>query len=353
MPYYSPLRYPGGKRRLAATVAQLLDENGLTDIQYAEAYAGGAAIALSLLFDERASVVHINDLSRPVYAFWYSALHDTTELCRRIDKTKVTMREWHRQRAVYESRSAAPLDDLGFAAFFLNRTNRSGIIDGGVIGGKEQTGEWGVDARFGKTELLSRIRRIGRYSSRIKIYQMDALDFTRDIVANLGQKSFAFFDPPYIENGKDLYLNDYTIEGHRELAKEVVKLAVPWVVTYDYSAVRHDLYAKHRRIAYGLKYAANGRHEGKEVMFFSNDLSFPSDWRSSTPIRMSACGGKRAVVYGMIEGMKHRPEMVEGPQANERFIGALKTVLKVPKSAVPSPFKKPTQATKKPASRRG
>lgn len=356
MPYYTPLRYPGGKRRLVPTVTRLLEENKLKDVHYAEPYAGGAAIALALLLEEYASVVHINDLSRPVFSFWHSVLNNTSDLCTRIEKTKVTMREWRRQRAVYENRDSAALDELGFATLFLNRTNRSGIIAGGVIGGKEQTGEWGVDARFGKPELIQRIRKIGRFGSRIRLYQMDALDFTKNVVANLGKSGFAFYDPPYIENGHDLYLNDYTIDGHRELSNEVAKLEVPWVVTYDYSAVRHRLYPRCRRVAYGLRYTANGRHEGKEVMFVSKSLALPKDWQRSEPFLMSALSvrsSKKAVVYGMMERMRPRPEMIEGSQAGERFIGALKTVLNVPKSAVPVPFKKPTPKGKRPATRKG
>src|ERR1035437_2739791 len=318
MSYYTPLRYPGGKRRLVPTVVRLLEENGLKDVQYAEPYAGGAAIALALLLEEYASVVHINDLSRPIYAFWHSVLNNTTELCRRIEKTKVTMREWHRQRAVYENRDAAALDDLGFATLFLNRTNRSGIIAGGVIGGEEQTGEWGVDARFGKPELIQRIRKIGRFSSRIRLYQMDALEFTTSVVAKLGKNAFAFYNPPYIENGKGLYLNDYTIEGHHKLAKEVEKLKLPWVVTYDYSAVRHDLYSRCRRIAYGLQYTANGRHEGKEVIFLSNGLTLPSAWKPKLPIFMSDGGSKKARVYGMIERSKPRSDLIASPHPGGR-----------------------------------
>src|SRR5216684_2471245 len=170
MPYYTPLRYPGGKRRLATVVIRLLEENGLRDIQYVEPYAGGSAIALDLLFREYASVVHINDLSRPVYAFWHTVLNDTAELCQRIRRVKVTMREWHRQRAVYERRGTTDLSDLGFAALFLNRTNRSGIIGGGIIGGKDQKAKWLIDARFNKDELIHRIRKIGRYANRIRLY---------------------------------------------------------------------------------------------------------------------------------------------------------------------------------------
>ncbi len=350
MPFHTPLRYPGGKRRLVANVARLLEENGLRDIHYAEPYAGGAAIALALLFEEYASVVHINDLSRPVYAFWHSVLNNPDDLCRRIERTKIDMREWRRQRAVYLDAESAELDDLGFATLFLNRTNRSGIIGGGVIGGKSQSGEWKLDVRFNRDGLVQRIRKIARYGNRIKLYQSDAAEFTRDVVAKLGPNSLAFFDPPYIENGRKLYLNDYTVEGHRELAQRVGALNQPWIVTYDYSAVKHNLYARHRRIAYGLSYSAQGRHEGKEVMFLSHALRLPEPWQAPQPFLMSS-ESNRHRVYGIMEKVNPQPEMIEGPEAAERFRSALKTVLSVPKSAVPNPFSKPAPK-KKPAKRK-
>ena len=160
MPFYTPLRYPGGKRRLVPAVMQLLDRNRLTNIDYAEPYAGGAAVALALLFEGRAATIHINDLSRPVYAFWHTVLNHNSELCQRVRRVRVSMAEWHRQRAVYLQRETASLEDLGFATLFLNRTNRSCIIGGGVIGGKHQTGDWGVDARFTKPELIERIQKM-------------------------------------------------------------------------------------------------------------------------------------------------------------------------------------------------
>ncbi len=344
MPYYTPFRYPGGKRRLSTVVISLLEKNNLKDVQYAEPYAGGASIALALLFGEYASVVHINDLSRPVYAFWYTVLNHTEDLCRRIEEVHVAMDEWERQRAIYENQTVSTLSDLGFAALYLNRTNHSGVIGGGVIGGKKQSGAWHLAARFNKSELVRRIAKIGRYRTRINLYQLDGLEFTNQVVPQIGRNSFIFYDPPYIEKGEDLYLNNYELEDHRLLAKRVVQLDRPWVVTYDYeAAVREKLYDSHHRLVYELPYSAHNRYGGKEVMFISGRLSLPDAWTAAGPIAMSARHSKHPL-YGILEGMKSKPrphpQVEEGPAAADRFVSALKTVITVPKSAVPSPFKK-------------
>lgn len=310
---YSPLRYPGGKRRLVAFIGRILDANGLRDIQYVEPYAGGAAIGLSLLFEERARTIHLNDLDRAVYAFWHSAVNKTASLCSRIEKTQITMKEWHRQRAIYDAKSSSCLD-LGFATLFLNRTNRSGIvINAGAIGGTKQAGTWRLDARFNKDEVIARIERIGKYRRRIRFYQEDALSFSRRVVRELGDDSFIFFDPPYIKKGGTLYLNNYTLEDHRALAGGLSRIAKPWVITYDIAAAKENLYPSHRRLMYSLRYTAQDQYRVKEVMFFSDKLVLPAEWRNGE-VLVTADDGPSAV-FGRIQNMPYNGEMDEGPLA--------------------------------------
>jgi len=254
---------------------RLLDANGMSDIEYAEPFAGGGAVGLGLLFHEYATAIHLNDLARPVYAVWHTILHETEWLCKRIRNVSVNMSEWHKRRKVYDRRADADLADLGFAALFLNRTNRSGILGGGVIGGKGQSGEWSLDVRFNKDALIERIRRIGRYRDRIHIYQLDGLVFTKKVAAKLPNKSFVFYDPPYINHSYDLYLNRMQIEDHDALATNVARLSQPWIVTYDGVAVKNDLYSQFRRLVYDISHMAKDNHKGREVMYFSPGLKLP------------------------------------------------------------------------------
>jgi DNA adenine methylase len=251
-------------------------KNGLLDGHYVEIYAGGAGIAWMLLFEEYASHVHINDLSKPIYSFWHSVLFNTEELCRRIRDTRVTMTEWHRQKAVQASPGSHSLLDLGFSTFFLNRTNRSGIITGGVIGGKAQGGNWKLDVRFNKPDLIARIERIARYASRISLHNLDASEYISDVLPLLPDKALVYMDPPYYARGEDLYESSYCPADHAKIS-QLVKQTIrqPWIVSYDSSVDVARLYTGLRCLRYDLSYSAQARYSGSEVMFFSKRLLVP------------------------------------------------------------------------------
>ena len=292
MPYHTPLRYPGGKRRLTSVVQWLIKENGLEGTEYIEPYAGGAAVALALLNEGRVSAVHLNDLSRAVYAFWHSVLNQTDELCAGIEAVQVTMYEWYRQRAVFYQQEQADLLELGLATFFLNRTNRSGILSGGVLGGKEQKGAYLLDCRFNKRDLIQRIRAVADLRDAIQIYQMDAAAFCRDIQGVSCRDAFVFLDPPYLTNGEGLYLNEYDLDGHKTLAQVVQSLDQFWICTYDLGAKDAGLFADQRRVEYGLPYMAQGRHRGCEVMFLSDRLTLPDSWLVGGDVQITPRGSK-------------------------------------------------------------
>ena len=153
----TPLRYPGGKSSLCGFMKIVFSTNDLHDGDYVEPYCGGAGIAMELLQAEFAGRVYLNDIDPSIHAFWYSVLHHTEEFCRRVDTVKVSVTNWRRQRAVIDDPKGHSEFDLGFAAFFLNRVNRSGIISAGPIGGFDQRGTWGIDARFNRAALTKQI----------------------------------------------------------------------------------------------------------------------------------------------------------------------------------------------------
>lgn len=274
MSILSPLRYPGGKSKISNFFKQFVKDNGLLDGVYVEPYAGGASVALSLLFDEYVSKIIINDKDRSIYAFWHSVLYDTENLCRLIAETPVTMENWKKLRELQkvDKKDQASLLDLGFSTFFMNRTNRSGIIKAGVIGGYAQTGNYKMDARYRKDKLMKRIRRIASYADRIELHNEDAVDFIQKIAIQNIDKTILYLDPPYYKKGQGLYMNYYKDSDHRDIKSLVSRLGqMKWVVSYDTSEFIKSLYQEFRHQEFWLNYSANNNGTGTEVIFFSDN----------------------------------------------------------------------------------
>ena len=188
--YVSPLRYPGGKLKVVDYIKRMFEVNDLVGGTYVEPYAGGASVALSLLFSKYAGRIKINDIDRAIYAFWYAVLNETEALCRMIANTPVTMDTWEAQHELQKHKAEADLLELGFSTFFLNRTNRSGILNGGVIGGKNQTGTYKIDARYNKADLIDRIEHIAGYADLIELTSIDAVALIKRYKRTPAAKTF-------------------------------------------------------------------------------------------------------------------------------------------------------------------
>lgn len=287
--YLSPLRYPGGKARLAPFVAKLISAQRPRPSVYAEPFAGGAGAALRLLVDEHVDEVWLNDLNPGIAALWRSVVERPFELSARVRSARVDLEAWHDARETYR---ALPPDDveLGFATLFLNRCNRSGILDAGPIGGLAQTGAWKIDARFNHRALADRIDLLGGYRARIRVSELDAREFLRQIELDERRSStLVYVDPPYLGQGDNLYLNKLTAHDHGELAAQLVGSDLKWFLTYDADPrIPGELYPDLPCVEFDIAHTAQNQHVGVEYAVFSANLE-------NVPGRLMASGDSRVV----------------------------------------------------------
>ena len=268
-PQVSPLRYPGGKAALYPRLRELIRNNGLAGCTYVEPYAGGAGAALSLLATGQVGRIVINDLDPAIAAFWTTVVQDPDLIISQIRTTKLNVREWQKQKAIYMAANEAETAELGFATFYLNRTNRSGVLNGGPIGGLDQTGNYKIDARFNREGLQERVRIISLYADKITVSSRDGLDVIKE--ATRRPDTFVYADPPYFEKAGSLYLNAFKSADHEALAKVLnQRSAKNWVLTYDNVAQVPALYGDRRRVEFGLHYSAHRVRKATEVMVFSD-----------------------------------------------------------------------------------
>lgn len=275
MTRFSPLRYPGGKAKLAPLIAEVISKNDLIGGVYVEPFAGGASVALYLLLNKYVSSICINDKDPAISAFWHVVKYQPEALCNMIASTPVTIDEWKKQRDIQKRKNEIPLSlELAFSTLFLNRANRSGIIWAGPIGGQTQSGRWKLDCRFNKSNLIDRIQKIAEFKDHIEVTQLDATEFLSPYTISNHNKTLVYLDPPYYVKGRGLYLNSYTHQDHEDLASIVSKLKANWIVSYDNVPEILDLYRNYSSAVYHLNYSVQRHIKGSEIIFW-NKLKFP------------------------------------------------------------------------------
>ncbi len=271
----SPLRYPGGKAKVYNQIVELLTKNNKLEITYIEPFAGGCGLALMLLKNNIVSNLILNDIDKSIYCFWKSVLKYNTELCQMIDSAILNLEEREIQKFIQNNkekiniRKKEDVLKLGFSTFYLNRVNRSGIINAGVIGGIKQTGNYKMDCRFNKRKLIEKIQEIYTYRDKIRFYNLDVIDFLKIIKK---KDSFIFFDPPYYKKGKDLYVNFYEHNDHLNLANKISKLKNDWIVTYDNEEEIKKMYNQFRQKEFDITYSLENKRKAKEIIIFSDSL---------------------------------------------------------------------------------
>lgn len=266
----SPLRYPGGKGALYSRLRKVIRENGLAGCTYVEPFAGGAGAGLNLLVTGQVSEVVINDLDPAIYAFWTSLVTDPEAMITRIKDVALDVKEWRRQKRIYAS-DDADVEARGFATFYLNRTNRSGVLNGGPIGGLDQTGNYLIDARFNREALAERVRTLGLFRDNITVTALDGRIVARKYASRA--RTFVYIDPPYFEKAGSLYMNYFRADDHAALAEDLnAKADGHWLLTYDMVPQVHDLYGDRRIRNFDLNYSAHRVTKATEVAVLSDAL---------------------------------------------------------------------------------
>lgn len=283
---YSPLRYPGGKNKLTPLVDILMKNAGISEGIYIEPFVGGGGVALSLLLNGKVRKIVINDFDIAIYSVWYAILNETDKFINLIDSVELSIEEWKKQKKIYLQNKTKYSIELAFATFYLNRTNRSGILKAGPIGGYNQNGNYLIDARFNKEKLKEKIRLISKYKSQIELYNLEIKEFINQVLPHYKKNSFIYFDPPYFKKGKELYTNFFDSNDHQELARLIIKIESPWMITYDDVQEIEQLYSKKYLKRFDINYSLANSGKKSEIIALSADYWLEENELSSLKINL-------------------------------------------------------------------
>lgn len=258
----SPLRYPGGKRKLAPLIADLISKTRVRPNLFVEPFAGGASVSISLLEADYVDNIALADADPLVASFWETVFSDRADtLADMIYDADVSLDQW---KSLKGSESAPGIASA-FKCLFLNRTSFSGSLHrkAGPIGGMSQMSDYKIGCRFNQGKLAERVLELSRLRHRVRFVRNESYAKTvRDvrrtsIFRDSPEKVFWYLDPPFFAKADKLYRCHFDRVDHEGLARSVEDIPGNWLLSYDSHADAHALYSAHPGFALvNLQYSA-------------------------------------------------------------------------------------------------
>jgi DNA adenine methylase len=272
----SPLRYPGGKRRLLPYIARAIAALPYKPSLLVEPFAGGSSVSVGLLEHGFVQRIGIADADPLVASFWQSVFHPklAARLAEMTAEVPLTLAYWHCMRA------AKPRTVLGraFQCLYLNRTSFSGILNrtAGPIGGQAQSGPYTVGARFPRERLAKRIMALSLLAPQVSYVRCQ--DWRTTLASPLDGTSlvqlgrvFYYLDPPFWNKADKLYRHYFNEAEHQALALAISSLQGNWVLSYDMDPSVISLYDQMPGVHHvNMRYTASTRsapHKSQELLF--------------------------------------------------------------------------------------
>lgn len=222
----SPFRYPGGKTWLVPYVRQWLKSSEYHPFEFAEPFAGGAIVGLSMLFEQLARKLTLVEKDDDVASVWEAILSIQGE---RFAESIVSFE--FSERSVREVLSKRPrnLFERAFQTILKNRVQRGGILASGAGFVKQGENGRGMASRWYPRTLGRRITAIHEQRHLIRFIHGDGIEFIRE---REGRKEMVLFiDPPYTVAGRRLYTHSEV--NHEELFQVVADTKGDFLMSYD------------------------------------------------------------------------------------------------------------------------
>jgi DNA adenine methylase len=271
--FSNPLRYPGSKSGFIEEFSQYVKTNNLVGKEIVEPYAGSASIALGLLHKGLVSSAVLIERDPLIFSFWFCVFHKTDALINAIEHLNINLDTWHsfeKYRDIDEIEDDQLLS-IGLAGLFFNRTNFSGVLHAGPIGGKGQKSEYSVDCRFNKKDIIKRIILISKMSDKVSVHFGDAIAALKDANELDNSNRFFYIDPPYYVQGQKLYRYHYKLSDHKRLAESLTEAKYKWVLSYDNHHVIEHFYSDFDKITRDFRYSSRSPKQEKELLITNID----------------------------------------------------------------------------------